>query len=298
METFYLTFLKPFKNITLLDEIKINNELSKIAQIKEDGKEIQLILILLSPGGDGSVAYKIVHNVRSHIDKLEIVVPLYAMSAGTLMCLGGDAVVMSPSSQLGPIDSQIQNPNRDDDDKVSALDTSHSVFQTFNRFKEYSHKLFNEYLGLVNGNRVQALRLAEEACANFFSPIISQIDPMIWSNSTRGLETAVEYGKILLSKYMLESLKKKMTKEKFETKIEGICRQLAYYYTSHDYAIMREEASKLGLNIVYSEEYTHWELVNSVYNQKFGKATNEARFALDEIRIYTEENFKKLTKIE
>ena len=46
--------------------------------------------------------------MRNHVDTatLRIVVPDFAKSAGTLMVLGADSVVMSDMSELGPIDPQ------------------------------------------------------------------------------------------------------------------------------------------------------------------------------------------------
>ena len=47
--------------------------------------------------------------LRSHVGTadLRVIVPDFAKSAGTLMVLGGDRVVMSDMSELGPIDPQI-----------------------------------------------------------------------------------------------------------------------------------------------------------------------------------------------
>ncbi len=44
--------------------------------------------------------------------RLRIIVPDYAKSAGTLMVLGPDSVVMSDTSELGPIDPQIIRSDR------------------------------------------------------------------------------------------------------------------------------------------------------------------------------------------
>ena len=68
-----------------------------------------LDLLLHTGGGDVDAAEKLISMIRTKVGAatLRIVVPEYAKSAGTLMVLGSDAVVMSDTSELGPIDPQI-----------------------------------------------------------------------------------------------------------------------------------------------------------------------------------------------
>lgn len=68
-----------------------------------------LDFLLQTPGGDIDAAEKLISMVRNKVDKahLRIIVPDYAKSAGTLMALGADTVLMSDSSELGPIDPQM-----------------------------------------------------------------------------------------------------------------------------------------------------------------------------------------------
>lgn len=68
-----------------------------------------LDLLLHTPGGDMDAAEKLITMVRNHVGAatLRVIVPDYAKSAGTLMALAADAIVMSDSSELGPIDPQI-----------------------------------------------------------------------------------------------------------------------------------------------------------------------------------------------
>jgi hypothetical protein len=71
------------------------------------GKDLDLLLH--TGGGDMDAAEKIITMVRTKVGDavLRVVVPDYAKSAGTLMALGADFIVMSDSSELGPIDPQI-----------------------------------------------------------------------------------------------------------------------------------------------------------------------------------------------
>ena len=48
--------------------------------------------------------------IRIFCDELEILVPLKALSAGTLIAIGADRVVMTKQAALGPIDPSVNNP--------------------------------------------------------------------------------------------------------------------------------------------------------------------------------------------
>lgn len=69
-----------------------------------------LDFLLQTPGGDVDAADKMVRILRKRVGEkgtLRVVVPDCAKSAGTLLALGAHFIVMSDSSELGPIDPQI-----------------------------------------------------------------------------------------------------------------------------------------------------------------------------------------------
>lgn len=66
-------------------------------------------LLLHTHGGDIDAAEKLIMMVQKVVceAELRVIVPDCAKSAGTLMTLGADLIVMSDSSELGPIDPQL-----------------------------------------------------------------------------------------------------------------------------------------------------------------------------------------------
>jgi ClpP class serine protease len=66
-----------------------------------------LTLIIHTPGGEIGAAETIVSYLRSKFESIEVVVPAFAMSAGTMISLAAERIVMGRQSQLGPIDPQI-----------------------------------------------------------------------------------------------------------------------------------------------------------------------------------------------
>ena len=79
------------------------------------GDNENIELMLHTPGGDIDAAEKLILMIRDKIGngRFRIVVPHRAKSAGTLMVLGADTVVMSDTSELGPIDPQVRIPDKD-----------------------------------------------------------------------------------------------------------------------------------------------------------------------------------------
>lgn len=79
----------------------------------ERGKPIDLMLH--TPGGDVDAAEKVISLLQAAAtpSELRVIVPDFAKSAGTLMALGADVILMSDCSELGPIDPQILRYDRD-----------------------------------------------------------------------------------------------------------------------------------------------------------------------------------------
>lgn len=69
----------------------------------------RLVVILNTPGGSAETVEKMVNIIRFHYQELYLVVPDYAMSAGTIFCMAADKIFMDYSSSLGPIDPQVYN---------------------------------------------------------------------------------------------------------------------------------------------------------------------------------------------
>lgn len=67
----------------------------------------RLVVFLETTGGYIEVAQRMADTMRHHYDIVEFIVPSYAMSAGTVLVMSGDAIHMDYYSILGPIDPQV-----------------------------------------------------------------------------------------------------------------------------------------------------------------------------------------------
>ncbi|TIC83620.1 hypothetical protein E8D34_15980 [Nocardioides sp. GY 10113] len=70
-----------------------------------------LTLLLHTPGGVTTAAESFVAYMRSKFPDVEVVVPTFAFSAGTMIATGCDRIWMGRQSQLGPIDPQMPMPS-------------------------------------------------------------------------------------------------------------------------------------------------------------------------------------------
>jgi Serine dehydrogenase proteinase len=92
----------PASQLTATDIVPLGDALASL------GKVDRLDVLLHTTGGSGDMAEKFVEMCRSHCSvELRVIVPNMAKSAGTLIALGADVIVMGYCSELGPIDPQI-----------------------------------------------------------------------------------------------------------------------------------------------------------------------------------------------
>jgi hypothetical protein len=139
-----------------------------------------LDFLLHTGGGDMDAAEKLISMLRNKIGNgvLRIVVPDFAKSAGTLMVLGADFVVMSDTSELGPIDPQIVlsdgNGNR----------ILHPIQSYLDAYDEHTETLQNE-----PGNTAAQIMLAklDPATVKLFQAAKARARKFAEEQLTRGM---------------------------------------------------------------------------------------------------------------
>lgn len=101
-----LTYVAPTQHPASL--IDLDDSLHIESSLQGGDSPQGLDLLPHSPGGRAEAAEKIIVVCRAYsTDNFRVIVPSYAKSAATIIALGADCIVMSNSSELGPIDPQI-----------------------------------------------------------------------------------------------------------------------------------------------------------------------------------------------
>jgi hypothetical protein len=92
----------------LFDQSMINQKtLSRISEALTKFKGKDFDLIIHTPGGEVFSALYIARLFKNYPGKIRTIVPLYAMSGGTMLSLATDEIWMLPNACLGPVDPQI-----------------------------------------------------------------------------------------------------------------------------------------------------------------------------------------------
>lgn len=105
--TFLFVYAASFtKNIP---DIPINmDDYYIIKDLLQSVSSTKLDFYIESPGGSGEAAEEIVECLRDKFEHVSFVVSGEAKSAGTILTLSGNEILMSDSGSLGPIDAQVK----------------------------------------------------------------------------------------------------------------------------------------------------------------------------------------------
>lgn len=90
----------------------IRDAMEKLAD--DEGKRNDLLVILETEGGSIETTERIANTFRHHYSgEVSFLIPNFAMSAGTILVMSGDRILMDYYSILGPIDPQIPHQSGD-----------------------------------------------------------------------------------------------------------------------------------------------------------------------------------------
>lgn len=176
-----------------------------------------LALCISSPGGDGLAAERIVNMCREYsgTDEYWAIVPGKAKSAGTMICFGASKVFMGPTSELGPIDPQLQEGDK--------------VFSAFNIVASY-RELFDKAVK-EEGNLEPYLQQLQHYDEREIAELQAQLD-LSQDIAARVLASGMMSG--TSKKEILKKIKMFLTPEQTKT---------------HGRPIYRDEAAGCGLDI-------------------------------------------------
>ncbi len=193
-------------------------------------------LLIQSPGGSIDDAEKLVYMIRSRAKRFRVVVAERAKSAATMMALASDEILMSSTSELGPIDPQI-------------------TFQ--NAQGNYVSRPARSFLdGLED---IKAKVQAEGGINPAYYPLISQLDPATLDFCNKALLRAEQFAEKWLKRHMLQGRDKEAAQ---------IAKRLidVQTYSSHGMVIDWREAQNLGLSVTYfSADDALWQKMWRLY---------------------------------
>jgi hypothetical protein len=196
----------------------------------------KIALILDSPGGDAKSAYQIARFIRKRCGGFIAVVPEWAKSAATLLALGADKIIISRTGELGPLDAQFQDNDREQ--KLSALDE----VQALERLNAFALNAMDATLYYLKRKTKKTYNVllpnVQTFVGSMIKPLFEKLDTVHYTQMSRLLKVAEEYAfRLLQPKYSAKDAR-------------SIARYLVHEYPTHDFFINIEEAELAGLNCV------------------------------------------------
>ena len=198
----------------------------------------RISLYLYTRGGDTLVAWSLVNLIRQFTETLEVIVPSKAHSAGTLICLGANSIIMTKQATLGPIDPSVNTPLNPQVPGAPPHAKVPVSVEDLNSFIEYCR----ETLGSEGDMKELLLALSEK------------VHPLVLGNAFRARSQIRMLAKKLLAHQEYE-----------KEQLEGLLRFLCSESGSHDYTINRREArNELGLPIEKPDDQLY-DLIKRIY---------------------------------
>ena len=199
-------------------------------------QDIDLDLLLQSPGGDIDKAEKIVYMCRKQARSFRVIIPESAKSAATLIALAADSIVMGYTSELGPIDPQI----------VVTTPDGRTISRPAQSFLDGLEEI-----------KKQVER--EGGLSPAYYPLLQQLDPALIDFCHKAIARAKNFAEKWLKQYMCAG---------DDPRAARIASELADIkkYLSHGAVIDVEEARRLGLIVEYLEpENPLWKALWQLY---------------------------------
>ena len=176
------------------------------------GHTEKISLFLYSTGGNLDAPWPLVNLLREYCDFLEILVPFRALSAATLISLGANKIIMTPLSQLSPIDPEGTFVNEGKSENYSVEDVVSYI------------EFAKEKIGIAESQPLsEVLRL-----------LAGEIKPHIIGSLNRTHARIRRLGKNLLQLHLKDP--------KHETTVTEIVNNLTQLLGSHNHLISRREA--------------------------------------------------------
>ncbi len=177
--------------------------------------EKNLTLVLHAPGGVTNATETLVKYLHSKFDNIEVIIPAFAMSAGTMISLASNRIIMGRPSQLGPIDPQMMFNGR----PVSAQAIVHQF------------------------NVARSEILSDVKAAHVWAPILQCLGPSLLQEA----QMASDYSEEMVRKWLTERMFGDKTNSKQLAKRTARHFNAAAAHKSHGRRIDRDEARRHGV---------------------------------------------------
>jgi len=201
----------------------------------------KISLVLYTRGGETLAAWSLVNLIRNFCKDFEVIVPFHCHSAGTLICLGADRIVMTKQATLGPIDPS-----------VNGMLNPQVIINNQQVKVPVNVEFINGYIEMAKND----LKIKNNsALASILNNLSNLVHPLSLGEVHR-IKAQIQMLAMKQLKYQ------KISRRKQKEIINFLCKESG----SHDYTIYRREAKEeLGLNIEKPND-SLYSIIKDIYN--------------------------------
>ena len=196
--------------------------LDQLQVLPEDTEAVDLLLV--SNGGDPTVAWRVVSLIRERVSKFSVLLPQAAFSAATLIALGADEIIMHPHANLGPTDVQIMVNRKQADGQNAQVPFGSEDLAAFLKYAK-------ETVGLTDQTLMR----------DVFLKFCDEVGTVAIGVAARSSQLGLLMGEKLLQLHM--------TGDNDKQKARAISEKLTRDYFHHGYPVSKSEASEIGLKV-------------------------------------------------
>lgn len=155
-------------------------------------------LVLSTFGGDPNAAFRMARMLRRSYKSVTVVAFGPCKSAGTLIAIGANRVIMGEFGEFGPLDVQT---NKTDD--LLARSSGLDIFKAIAVVQQHAFSAFENYFLDIIGHSQGAISaktaadIASQLAIGIFSPIMAKIEPLGIGEMQRAISIANAYGEKL-----------------------------------------------------------------------------------------------------
>ena len=160
------------------------------ALAKDSHKHDSIYIFLTTPGGSLTPVQRMVDIFRHFYTEVNFIIPDYAYSAGTILCMSGDNILMNYYSVLGPIDPQVQNK---DGNLVAALGYLDKINELLQKAKDNTLTQA-EFLILKDFDlaELRSYEQAKELAVDLLKKWLTKYKFKDWTKHSDGTEVTLE----------------------------------------------------------------------------------------------------------
>lgn len=208
--------------------------------LDEIGDTQKITLFIYTCGGDILAAWSIVNLLRQFCKELEVVIPAKCLSAGTLMSLGANNIVMTKQATIGPIDPSVNGPLNP---QVNFNGQIQPWAVSVEEIKGYI-AVAKEEFGITD----------DAGLAKILHALSEKIHPLV-------------LGRVYRTKAQIQMLARKLLVNQMDNaeNVDKIISFLCSESGSHDYTINRLEAMELGLKIEKPDQELY-RIIKDIYD--------------------------------